>query len=151
MRLKLGDIRADVIRKDIKNVHLSVHPPTGRVRIAVATHMSMNTVRVFAIAKLQWIKRQQEKLRKQQRETPREYLERESHYVWGKRYLLKLVEVEERPSIELIHNRLVLRVRPGTTKGKRQEWYREQLREAAPNGTNGANMPLLSRIEVYCS
>ena len=91
-QLKLGDIAVDVVLKDIKNVHLSVYPPTGRVRISAPTRMSLDTIRVFAISKLGWIKQQQKKLRGQERETPREYLDRESHYVWGKRYLLKVVE-----------------------------------------------------------
>ena len=78
--------------KDIKNVHLSVYPPTGRVRISAPQRMSLDTIRVFAISKLGWIRQQQTKLREQERETPREYLDRESHYVWGKRYLLTVRE-----------------------------------------------------------
>ena len=93
-RLQLGDIAVDVVFKDIKNVHLSVYPPTGRVRISAPLRMSLDTIRVFAISKLGWIKQQQKKLREQERETPREYLDRESHYVWGKRYLLKVIESE---------------------------------------------------------
>jgi predicted metal-dependent hydrolase len=135
-QIELGDIALDVVRKDIKNVHLSVHPPTGRVRIAAPRRMSLNTVRVFAIAKLPWIKRQQRKLREQERETPREYLDRESHYVWGKRYLLKIIESDQPPSVELSRGRMVLRVRPRTDTPKRQtiveEWQREQLRNAVP-------------------
>ena len=92
-KLKLGDITVDVMLKDIKNVHLSVHPPTGRVRISAPARMSLDTIRVFAISKLGWIKQQQKKLQKQDRETPREYLDRESHYVWGKRYLLTVSEM----------------------------------------------------------
>jgi predicted metal-dependent hydrolase len=135
-RIQLGDIPVDVIRKDIKNVHLSVHPPTGRVRIAAPERMSLDTVRVFAIAKVPWIRKQQRKLREQERETPREYIERESHYVWGKRYLLKVVEADQPPAVELNHGRMILRVRSGTTKAKRQaiveEWHREQVRKVVP-------------------
>jgi predicted metal-dependent hydrolase len=135
-RIKLGEISVDLIRKDIKNVHLSLHPPTGRVRIAAPERMSLDTVRVFAIAKLSWIKRQQRKLREQERETPREYVDRESHYLWGSRYLLKAIEATQRPLVELSHGRMILRVRPGTNKKKRQaiieEWHREQLRNALP-------------------
>jgi predicted metal-dependent hydrolase len=142
-RITLGDVAVDVVRKDIKNVHLSVHPPTGRVRIAAPQHMSLNTIRVFAIAKLPWIKRQQHKLREQERETRREYLDRESHYVWGKRYLLKVIEADKPPSVELNHGRMILRVRAATDTAKRQaileEWQREQLRNAVP--------PLLERWE----
>ena len=80
-KLKLGDISVDVILKDIKNVHLSVYPPTGRVRISAPSHMSMDTIRVFAISKLDWIKKQQSELREQKRKAQRDFVERESHFV----------------------------------------------------------------------
>ena len=135
-QVKLGDIEVDVVLKDIKNVHLSVHPPTGRVRIAAPKRMRIDAIRVFAISKLDWIKQQQTKLREQERETPRDYVDRESHYVWGRRYLLTVSERDEPPSIELKHSRMLLRVRPGTDEDKKQalveEWYRKQLREAVP-------------------
>ena len=79
-QLELGDVSVDVVLKDIKNVHLSVYPPTGRVRISAPERMSMDTIRAFAISKLGWIKKQQRKLGQQERETPREYVDRESHY-----------------------------------------------------------------------
>src|ERR1700731_2252114 len=113
-RIKLGDVAVDIVRKRIKNVHLSVHPPTGRVRIAAPRHMSLDTVRVFAIAKLPWIRRQQRKLQEKERESPREYLDRESHYVWGKRYLMKVIEADQPASVELSHGRMIFRIRPGT-------------------------------------
>jgi len=140
-QINLGDIAVDLVLKDIKNIHLSVHPPTGRVRISAPKRMSIDTIRFFAISKLDWIKQQQTKLREQERETPREYVERESHYVWGKRYLLTVSESDEPPSIEMKHSRLLLRVRPRTDEDKRkalvEEWYRAQLKEAVP--------PLLAR------
>jgi len=135
-QIQLGDIAVDVVLKDIKNVHLSVHPPTGRVRISAPKRMRLDTIRVFAISKLGWIRQQQTKLRAQERETPREYVERESHDVWGKRYLLTVIESEGRPSVEVKHNRMFLRVPPRTGDRKREavleEWYREQLKEAVP-------------------
>jgi predicted metal-dependent hydrolase len=98
--------------------------------------MSLDTIRVFAISKRDWIKQQQTKLRGQEREAPREYLDRESHYVWGKRYLLKVIECDESPLVELQHSRMVLRVRPGTPDNKRrtvvEEWYRAQVKKAVP-------------------
>ncbi len=134
-QLKLGDIVVEVVQKNIKNLHLSVYPPSGKVRISAPMRMSLDTIRVFAISKLAWIKRQQQKLRDQQRETPREYLERESHYLWGKRYLLKVVEENARPRVELKHSRIVLRARPGMNAETRQiimaGWYREQIKAAA--------------------
>ncbi len=135
-QIHLGDIAVDVVLKDIKNIHLSVHPPAGKVRIAAPLRMDLDTIRVFAITKLAWIKNQQKKLREQERETPREYLDRESHYVWGKRYLLKLVEKDAAPAIELKHNKMILQLRPAASHEKKQEvldaWYREQLKAALP-------------------
>jgi predicted metal-dependent hydrolase len=130
--LQLGDIAVDVVLKDIKNVHLGVYPPTGRVRISAPSRMSLDTIRVFAVAKLDWIKAQQKKLREQERETPREYLERESHYVWGKRYLLSVTERDRASTIELKHNRMILTARAGTDETAREaivaQWYRDQLK-----------------------
>lgn len=135
-RLDLGGVAVDVVFKNIKNVHLSVHPPTGRVHISAPARMSLDTIRVFAISKLDWIRRQQKKFEGQEREAPREYLDRESHYVWGKRYLLKVAERDEAPVIELKGSRMLLRVRPGTDEKRRQdlveEWYRDQIKEVAP-------------------
>jgi hypothetical protein len=135
-RIDLGGIPVEVVFKNIKNVHLSVYPPTGSVRISAPARMTLDTIRVFAISKLGWIKQQQRKLREQEREPPREYLNRESHYLWGKRYLLRVVEGDHAPSVEVLHSRLVLRVHPRTTEEKKQEivaqWYRDQMKAAVP-------------------
>ena len=73
-QFQLGEIAVEVVLKDIKNIHLSVYPPAGKVRISAPSRMSLDTIRVFAISKLGWIKQQQAKLRGQERETPRESL-----------------------------------------------------------------------------
>ena len=134
--IQLGTITVEVEHKEIKHLHLSVYPPTGRVRIAAPLRMELDTIRVFAIAKLGWIKSQQKKLREQIRTTPREYLDRESHYLWGQRYLLAVTESDQPPRVRLRHRTLLLQVRPGTGKEKKQEiveaWYRDQLRQAVP-------------------
>ena len=131
--IHLGDIEVSVVLKSIKNIHLSVYPPQGSVRIAAPLRMDLDTIRVFAISKLAWIKKQQEKLRSQARQAPREYLNRESHYVWGKRYLMKVVEQDAPPFVELKHSVLILHIRPGTDDDKKQsvldEWYRDQLKD----------------------
>lgn len=136
MQLKIGDVSVDLVLKDIKNIHLSVYPPTGRVRISAPMHMSLDTIRVFAIAKLGWIRKQQARLQSQVRETPHVYVDRESHHLWGRRYLLKVVEIDRTPSVEMKGGSLFLRVRPGSDRAKRREvmdaWYRDRLREAVP-------------------
>ena len=91
-KIELGGICLDVVRKNIKNVHLSVHPPLGRVTISAPLKMDLEIIRLFGISKLGWIRKQQTKLRDQKRESPREYVNRESHYYLGQRYLLKVIE-----------------------------------------------------------
>jgi predicted metal-dependent hydrolase len=135
--LKLGNIEIEVEQKDIKNIHLSVYPPDGRVRIAAPEKMDLDTIRVFAISKLQWIKTQQETLLRQEREPEREYLERESHYFFGKRYLLKIKEVNAPPKVEIDHKYIHLYIRPETGIAKRadiiNEWYRTRLKQIVPD------------------
>lgn len=135
-RIDLGDIAISVVKKDIKNIHLSVYPPAGAVRISAPLRMSIDTIRVFAISKLGWVKQQQKKLCAQERETPREYLDRESHYLWGRRYLLKVIEKDAPPCAELKHSRIGLQVRPRASDETKaailDEWYRQQLKAAVP-------------------
>ncbi|MFT9496784.1 M48 family metallopeptidase [Anaerosolibacter sp.] len=135
-QLHFGDITIDVEQKDIKNIHLSVYPPSGKVRIAAPLRMDLDTIRVYALSKLSWIKKQQAKIRGQEREAPREYLNRESHYFKGKRYLLKIIELEAAPKIELKHSTIVMYVRPDTSTEKKQsvldEWYRARMKEIVP-------------------
>lgn len=135
-QIKVGDIAIDVVRKNIKNIHLSVYPPAGRVRISAPKRMALDTIRVFAISKLGWIKKQQQKLQEQERETPREYLDRESHYLWGKRYLFKVNEKDTPAYVSLKHNNMVLHISPDASNERKQdvlaEWYREKLKEVVP-------------------
>lgn len=135
-RLELGGMHAEVTRKAIKHVHLSVLPPAGKVRVAAPEHMPMDTIRVFVISKLAWIRSQQRKLQAQERETPREFLDKESHYVWGKRYLLEMKRADAPPAVNLTPRKLQLRVRPGTDRARCESvlegWYRQEVRNAVP-------------------
>ena len=132
----MGNISVNVIHKDIKNVHLSVHPPQGRVTISAPLRMDLETIRLFCISKLGWIRKQQAKLKNQKRETPREYITRESHYYLGQRYLLKVVEQNTAPKVVLKNNTIELYIRKGTSITRRKEilqgWYRQQLRALIP-------------------
>lgn len=134
--LKLGDMSVDVVRKNIKNIHLSVYPPAGRVRVSAPNRIGNDALRVYVISKLDWIRKQQDKIRKQPRETPREYINRESHYFRGERYLLSVIERNTSPCVELLHSTIRLYVRPGASFEKRRdvidEWYREQLKQILP-------------------
>ncbi len=134
-QLNLGEITIDVELKEIKNIHLSVYPPTGRVRIAAPLRMDLDTIRIYAISKLRWIKKQQQKFRSQVREEPREYLNKEGHYYLGKRYLMKVIEHDAPPGVKIKHNTLELYIRPHSDLSKKQavldHWYRDQLKEQA--------------------
>jgi predicted metal-dependent hydrolase len=134
--IELGGISVEIVQKDIKNIHLSVNPPSGKVRISAPLRMSIHNIRAFALSKLSWIKTQQQKLQLQEREFPREFLERESHYLWGKRYLLTIVDCEGSPSITTDHDKLILNVNSTMSSEQIQElvneWYRDQIRKEAP-------------------
>lgn len=134
--LDLGELHAEVTRKAIKHVHLSVLPPTGKVRVAAPQSMPLDTIRLFVVGKLGWIRSQQRKLQAQARETPREFLNKESHYLWGKRYLLEITRADAAPAVSLSPRKLHLQVRPHADRSRCEEvidaWYRQQVREAVP-------------------
>ena len=134
--IELGDISILVTRKDIKNVHLSVHPPEGRVTLVAPASTRLEVARAYAISRLGWIREQQSKLEAQAREAPRQFVERESHYVWGRRYLMVVNHLETKPSVVLDHKRITLTVRPGSDAHKRadviHEWQKRQLHAVVP-------------------
>jgi predicted metal-dependent hydrolase len=133
---QLGDITIAMTRKDIKHVHLSVHPPSGRVTLVAPMGTRSEVARAYAASKIGWIRDQQAKMLRQARETPRQFVERESHYLWGRRYLLSVVEKDAKPTVRQDHRRITLTVRPGSTLAKReevmQEWHRSLLHEVVP-------------------
>lgn len=134
--LDLNGVPIEVVRKPIKHLHLGVYPPGGRVRIAAPEYMGMEAIRLFAIGKLPWIRRQQARFIAQERESKHEYVDRESHYLWGRRYLLRIREADSAPSVRLRARTLDMHVRPGADARQRKEvmeaWYRDQLRGALP-------------------
>jgi predicted metal-dependent hydrolase len=134
--IQLGDIIISVTRKAIKNVHLSVHPPEGRVTLVAPIDTSLEVARAYTISKLGWIRAQQEKLRSQARESPRQFIERESHSLWGRHYLLTIVERNTKPIVSLDHKRITLIMRPGSDLAKRaeviHEWHKSLLHKEVP-------------------
>ena len=134
--IQIGEISIRVTKKDIKNVHLSVHPPDGRVTLVTPSATRLDVARAYAISRLGWIRQQQEKLRSQARETPRRFIERESHYLWGRRHLLSIAHRDTKPSVSLDHKRITLTVRPGSDSGKRaeiiHEWHKSLLHKVVP-------------------
>lgn len=135
-KLQLGEIPIEIVLKNIKNVHLSVYPPKGRVRISAPTRSKVDTLRLYAISRLGWIKRQRTKILGQARETPRSFVQKESHYLWGKRYLLDVQEGISPQGVAVSHGEIHLRVPCRASKAKRSEvlesWRRNELRKELP-------------------
>ncbi|MDP3939615.1 MAG: SprT family zinc-dependent metalloprotease [Deltaproteobacteria bacterium] len=134
--IQVGNIVIAMTRKNIKHVHLSVHPPIGRVTLVAPKGTRPEVARAYAISKLVWIRDQQAKLRGQARETPRQFVERESHCLWGRRYLLSVKEEEAKPFVRLSHRSITLTVRPGSSSAKRaavmHAWHKSLLHAAVP-------------------
>ena len=136
-KLEVSGIPVEVVRKEIKNLHLAVYPPNGRVRIAVPMRVSDEAVRLAVVSKMGWIRRRQRDLRRQVRQSKREMVTGESHFVQGRRYRLDVIERDGPASVVIRGNKtLELRVRFGTDSLKRNEvlqrWYRQLLREQIP-------------------
>jgi predicted metal-dependent hydrolase len=135
--IRVRDISVEIIRKDIKNLHLGVYPPSGRVRVAAPKKVNDAAVRLAVISRLRWIRSHQEKFSAQPREPKREMVSGESHFVFGRRYRLRVVTKSHlQTAIIKKKTALELHVRPGTTRGERDlmlaRWYRAQLRERIP-------------------
>jgi predicted metal-dependent hydrolase len=134
--IELGDISIHVTRKAIKHVHLSVHPPLGRVTLVAPTQTRLEAARAYAISRLGWIRGQQSKLRAQAREAPCKFVERETHHLWGRRYLLTVGYEDVKPFVVLDHRRITLTVRPGANAAARAKtmhnWHKGLLHGVVP-------------------
>ncbi|WP_424950298.1 M48 family metallopeptidase [Deinococcus sp.] len=135
--IAVGNLEVEVVRKAIKNLHLAVYPPDGRVRVATPLRVDDNAVRLFTIARLPWIRRQRVKFLGQERQSAREYVSGESHYVWGRRYRLRVVTGTAVAEVTLpTKARLVLTLTGDHDRGEAEAvmlaWYRAQLKERLP-------------------
>lgn len=131
--LKFNDIEVELSFKDIKNVHLRVHPPYGRVTLSAPENMDKEHLRVYVSTKLGWIRREKKKITSQKREPEYLYITNESHYFFGKRYLLKIIESDNQSKVVLHHSKIEIIVPDGSDKdyikNKLYQWYRKQLRQ----------------------
>ena len=131
--IMLDDIDAEVTKKKIKHLHLKVCPPNGIVRVSAPLRMNQEKIRVFALSKLDWIRKQRLKIRNQVREKPLKYINQETHYFRGHSFQLKVLENNKPPFAELVKNEILIHVPTGADTGKRRsvlnEWYHKQLME----------------------
>ena len=142
--LDIRGIAVEVVHKDIKNLHVGVYPPNGRVRVAAPLRLDDEAVRLAVISRLGWIRRRRAEFERQERQSRREFVTGESHYFKGRRYRLNVTEHDGRPTLRLLNNTTMeLRARPGDKRDTREavlyQWYRCQLRNQLP--------PLLAKWE----
>jgi predicted metal-dependent hydrolase len=134
--LTVAGIGVDVVYKDIKNLHIAVYPPVGRVRVAAPRRLGEEQVRLALVRRLPWIRLQRQRLQAAERQSQREMVTGESHYAWGMRHRLRVVERGGRGHVEVDGSRLLLYAPPGSSTEQRRglldRWYRQQLREAIP-------------------
>lgn len=151
--IQLGSISIELTKKNIKNVHLSVYPPDGRVSLVAPASTRTEVARAYAISKLHWIRAQQQKFQSQAREAPRQFVGRESHYVWGRRYLMAVVYQDARPGVALGNRCITMNVRPGSSAEKRakvmHEWHKALLHKAVPPLIRKWERRLGVRVSAY--
>ncbi|MBN1274232.1 MAG: M48 family metallopeptidase [Candidatus Aminicenantes bacterium] len=136
-KIKISGIPVEIVRKNIKNLHVGVYPPNGRVRVAAPLRLDHEAVRLAVVSRLGWIRRQKKEFEKQVRQSKREMVSGESHYYQGRRYLLDVIELDVPPSVHIKNNSTIeLRIRPGKDRDFREavllRWYRHRLREELP-------------------
>ena len=136
--LQISEIAVEVVRKDIKNLHIGVYPPTGRVRVAAPLGLNDDSVRLAVISRLAWIRKQQAEFVVQPRQSDREFISGETHYFEGRRYRLDVLVGTGRPSVRLRNRTIMeLRVPHGTDREMREtvlyRWYRNELRARLPS------------------
>jgi predicted metal-dependent hydrolase len=136
-QIDVNGLVVDVVRKDIKNLHLAVYPPNGRVRVAAPLRINDEAVRLAVISRMPWVKRRQVKFQEQERESQREYVNGESHYFQGARYRLNVI-IQDAPGRVVVRNKkfIDLYVRPNSDIGQRERvmstWYRAYLKQIVP-------------------
>lgn len=153
-QMQVADIEIDVIRKDIKNLHLSVHPPTGRIRIATPLRVSDEAVRMYALTKMSWIHKHIKKHQSQARQARREYVYRETHYFQGRQYLLNIIPHSGAPYVTLeSHDQLFLHVKQNATREQKEKamnaWYRSELKKIVPAIINKWEEKMNLKVESF--
>ncbi len=136
LTLDLGGFTAEVTLKRIRNLHLGVYPPDGRIRISAPWRTRLDDIRAFALSKRDWIEKQRRRIQDVEPAVPREYANGESLTLWGSPYRLRVEEHPQPPLVTVEADEIVLRVRPATAAARREQlidaWYREQLQAALP-------------------
>lgn len=135
-KIEINDLSVEIQRKNIKNLHLTVCPPHGQVKVSAPNRMQLDIIHSFVLSKIKWIQRQQKKLQSQTIETQKEYVDSETHYLWGQQYLLRIIDSQQRPIIKLNNNEIHLHITGNASKTLKQaivdEWYRRHVKLVAP-------------------
>lgn len=151
MQILISNIPVEVVRKNIKNMHLAVLPPDGKVRVSAPETISDEAIAMFVRTKLGWVKKQQEVFQQQPRQCERQYVSGETMYVWGRQYFLQVEYSYQGNSLELIGDKAILTVRKESSVKQREafvnEWYRAKLKNEVAK-----YLPKWERITgLYCT
>lgn len=147
--MKIGNIEIAVEYKKIKNIHLAVYPPDGHVHVSAPDYAKEEDLRAYLLSKTTWIRRQQSEILEQARETRRDYVSGENHYLFGKRYILRVIEQEAAPQIETGHKYILMYVRPGATREKRMEVLHEYYRQELQRKLEGLFAKWMQKMDAH--
>jgi predicted metal-dependent hydrolase len=150
--LRVGDLEVEVVKKDIKNIHLGVYPPIGKVRLSAPISSNDEKIRLFIVSKLPWIRKNQRKFKDKERLTHPNFTSRESHYISGRRYLLE-VDVNERNKNQVIlgKNKINLNIKEPYTSEKRREIFESWLRKNLRSRIEPVLQKWENRMGLFCS
>lgn len=152
--IKVSNLIVDVLKKDIKNIHLNVLPPYGEIRVSAPLKTNDEAIRLFIVSKLSWIKKQRDKFEKQERETRRKYISGENHYFRGQRYLLNIIDYKGNPKVILRNTKYMdfyINKSSSVARKKRimNNWYRRELKKILPSLIKKWNKKMKMDIQDY--
>ncbi|HPR17434.1 MAG TPA: SprT family zinc-dependent metalloprotease [Candidatus Cloacimonadota bacterium] len=139
-KITVSNISIDIVRKDIKNIHLTIYPPNGRIKVSTPLKIDNDSLRLFIISKMGWIKKKLHELENQERQSARKYISGENHYYWGKRYILNVIyQKAPLPNQVQVRNKkfIDLSIRENSSQQIRKHalysWYRSEIKKAIPS------------------
>ncbi len=131
--INFEEVSIELVLKNIKNIHIRIYPPFGRVRVSAPHRMNLERICSFISSRINWIKDKQKIIRSKKWNMPQQYKSGETHYFLGQKYELEVIEENKKPNVIIVDKRLILQVRPHSNKKQKQlvlqKWYRASLKE----------------------
>lgn len=119
-------------KKNLKNLYVRVNPPEGKITVSTPNDYPDEDIRLFVLKKMPEITKVRDRMLSQARQTEREYVSGESHYLWGKPYRLQVMYEGNKYVITKTPNKIILTAPTRSTKETKEqafnEWYRQELK-----------------------